>query len=94
MRIPQKAEGVIMRNLQCTISYVEKDISADFCICITVPLTSRINISLKRPKRFYSDYYSFLWDINSMKKFIIVSVKFMSLKRTLFQKLYNRMERC
>ena len=48
-----------MRNLQCSISYVEKYISADFCICITVPLTLRINISLKRPKSFYSDLYSF-----------------------------------
>ena len=63
---------------------------ANLCICISATLTSRINISLKRPKKCYSDNYGFSWDINSKKKLIIVSVKLMFRTCTLFQKkTYN-----
>ena len=38
VRISQKAEGVIMRNLRDTISYMKTNVLQDFHIHISVPL--------------------------------------------------------
>ena len=45
VQISQKMEGVIMRNLEHCVFYVKKDISTDFHICISVPLTFLHNTS-------------------------------------------------
>ena len=39
MRISQKVNGVIMRNLRGTILYMKNNILQDFDTCISVPLS-------------------------------------------------------